>query len=112
MRTLVAAVLLSVSWLVHAHSPITSTSPEKDALVDTPPKTVTLNFKNKFRLTRVTSTHGSRDSVNLDTSHLTDFAKTFELPFVSMGAGQYRIEWRGLGSDSHVQSGAFKFTVK
>jgi len=79
--------------------------------VDTPPKTVTLNFKNKFRLTRVTSTHGSRDSVNLDTSHLTDFAKTFELPFVSMGAGQYRIEWRGLGSDSHVQSGAFKFTV-
>ncbi len=112
MQTLVGAVLLSVSWLVHAHSPITSTSPEKDALVDTTPKTVTLNFKNKFRLTRVTSTHGSHDSVYLDTSHLTDFAKTFELPLVSMGAGQYRIEWRGLGSDGHVQSGEFSFTVK
>lgn len=112
MRTVLGAMLLCMSWFVQAHSPITSTSPTADALLDSPPKTIAFNFKSDFRLTRVTSAHGSDDPVTLDTSHLTGFAKTFELPLVSMGSGEYRIVWRGLSGDGHVQTGAFSFTVK
>jgi len=29
-----------------------------------------------------------------------------------MGAGTYRIEWRGLGIDGHAMQGEFTFTVE
>ncbi|MEM7376371.1 MAG: copper resistance CopC family protein [Pseudomonadota bacterium] len=112
LRLLIGALALGVSLVAQAHSPLKSTLPANDATLNTPPERITLSFKGDFRLTRITASHANRAPVVLDISHVTGFAHTFVVPLASMGAGDYRIEWRGLGKDGHVQSGAFSFTVQ
>ena len=111
-RPVILFALLFFVLTARAHSPLSSTAPTNGAVVDSVPLAVSLTFKRLFRLTRVTSTVADTPAEKLDISHIDDFARSFELPLVSKGAGTYRIEWRGLGEDGHVQKGHFSFTVQ
>ncbi len=57
-------------------------------------------------------THSSNPSVSLDLSDQSGFEKKASVPLEGMGAGTYRIEWRGLGADGHAMQGEFMFEVK
>ncbi|MEM9603037.1 MAG: copper resistance CopC family protein [Pseudomonadota bacterium] len=112
IRALVGASVFSLSVAAHAHSPLQSTVPPEGATLDTAPKVITLSFTRDFRVTRVTATRVSEQPVVLNTGHITAFTRSVDVPLESTGVGDYRIEWRGLSGDGHVQTGAFTFTVR
>ncbi len=106
------ALLATLSSGALAHSRVDTTVPENGALIAQAPTEVSLNFADDIRLTQVEVTHADHPSVQLDLGDQKSFDRSFTLPLESMGAGAYRIEWRGLGIDGHVMQGEFMFTVK
>ena len=95
-----------------AHSPIDSTTPANEAVVALMPSEVLVDFKSDIRLTRVAITHADTRSMEVDLGNQTTFTQEFTLPMHDMGAGEYVIEWRGLGIDGHAMNGTFSFTVE
>jgi methionine-rich copper-binding protein CopC len=94
-----------------AHSDIKSIIPENNATVEDVPKEVIINFSKKTRLTMVSMTHMDHPSVELNIDGLKKFIKTATVPMDPMGAGMYKFEWRGLGTDGHALKGEFMFEV-
>lgn len=80
-------------------------------IAELPPELV-LTFKGKIRLTRVFASLAGGDRQELDLSGHTGFENRISLPLVSLGVGEYLIEWRGLGEDGHAMRGDFSFTLK
>ncbi|MBY5932094.1 copper resistance protein CopC [Tateyamaria omphalii] len=95
-----------------AHSPLETTLPADDAIVSEVPTDVTMNFQGNIRLTRVTMTHADQHTEDLDLEGFEGFISDYAIPLHSMGSGVYVIEWRGLGTDGHVLTGSFSFTVE
>lgn len=111
-RILLAAVLGLWSASAMAHSPLSETVPQKNAVVSQMPLNVFLGFKGGIRLTRVTMTHAGQNSVDLDFDKSGGFVSEYSIPLQPMGNGPYTIEWRGLGVDGHAMNGSFGFTVQ
>ncbi|MBO9441817.1 copper resistance protein CopC [Phaeobacter italicus] len=112
MRTLaLAGVFSALAGLALAHSPLRTTTPADGAVLAEVPQVLELQFGKDIRLTRITSTHVGAHSKQLDLSAEAGFVRSYALPFEGMGAGDYVIEWRGLGDDGHPQSGSFAFRV-
>lgn len=112
MKSLVlAAVLCALAPAVFAHSPLIATTPKKGAVLSQAPAEVTFRFNGTIRLTRVRWTREGGATGDFDLSGYGDFAASFALPFAGDGAGEYLIEWRGLGDDGHPQNGIFYFTI-
>ena len=113
MRNIFLAALIGI-WATAAvaHSPLEGTTPSNEATLNAMPTEILMNFKGDIRLTRVTVTHSDTRSVDMDLEGQTAFQQEFSLPMNDMGAGNYIIEWRGLGTDGHVLNGSFSFTVE
>jgi methionine-rich copper-binding protein CopC len=95
-----------------AHSPLDATTPANEAIVTEMPTEVLMDFKGDIRLTRVAITHADTRSMDVDLGEQTAFTQVFTLPMHDMGAGEYVVEWRGLGADGHALNGTFSFTVE
>jgi methionine-rich copper-binding protein CopC len=104
-------VFAAIASGAHAHSAIESFIPANDAIIDTVPDVVVINFAKKARITKVTMTHMDHPSVDLDIVGLKKFTKTVTVPMEPMGTGVYRFKWRGLGLDGHAMTGEFMFEV-
>ncbi|UWR14300.1 copper resistance CopC family protein [Sulfitobacter sp. M368] len=104
--------LASLASGAFAHSRVDTTTPENGAVIADVPADISFNFANDIRLTRVKMTHADHPSVQLDLGDQKSFDRTFTLPLEGMGAGIYRIEWRGLGIDGHAMQSEFSFTVE
>lgn len=112
MKRLAIFVLVStLATGAFAHSRVDTTTPENGAVIAEVPAEIGFNFASNIRLTRVEMTHQDHPSVKLDLGDQTSFDRVFTLPIQSMGQGNYRIEWRGLGVDGHVMRGEFTFKV-
>ena len=113
MSKVILTLLISV-WasVAIAHSSLKGTTPANGAVISQTPKEIGLNFGNDIRLTRITATHAGDKRIRLDLSKHNGFIKRYLIPFVGMGAGNYLIEWRGLGGDGHPLNGTFSFTVE
>ncbi|NSY38964.1 copper resistance CopC family protein [Leisingera sp. ANG59] len=108
----VAAFAAALATGSAAHSPVESTTPANGAAVTEVPAEISLSFANDIRLTRVEMAHQDHGPVPLDLDGPARFDRTFVLPLQGMGAGTYRIEWRGLGADGHAMRGEFSFQVE
>lgn len=108
------AIGLMLFWATTAtaHSPLEATVPAGDAVVTNVPSEIEMTFKGTIRLTRVTLTHASKHSVDLDLDGFSGFISNYVIPLQSFDAGLYEIEWRGLGDDGHALNGTFSFTVE
>lgn len=95
-----------------AHSEKESMTPADGTVLDAVPETIELRFNDGMRLTEVEMTHAEKQVEALDLGAQSGFVKEFTLPLISMGAGLYQIEWRGLGVDGHPMTGSFAFEVK
>lgn len=113
MKNLLLAGMIGI-WATSAfaHSPLDATTPANEAVVPEAPSVVALDFKGDIRLTRVTMAHAGKQSMDMDLGDQTAFTQGFSLPLEDMGAGEYLIEWRGLGDDGHALNGTFSFTVE
>lgn len=110
-RLATLALLSALATSAFAHSRVGSTTPENGAVIAEVPVDIGFNFAADIRLTRVIMTYEDHPAVRLDLGAQTSFERVFTLPLEGMGAGSYRIEWRGLGEDGHAMQGDFMFTV-
>lgn len=111
--TPIHAALFALSATVAlAHSEKEGTVPADGTVVEAVPETIELRFNDGMRLTKVEMTHAEKHTEALELGEQSGFVKKFSLPMISMGAGVYLIEWRGLGVDGHPMDGSFSFEVK
>ena len=111
-KTIFTLLILAWSSVAIAHSALKSTTPANGAIISQTPSEIGLNFGKDIRLTRLMATHAGGKKIRLDLSKHNGFIKRYLIPFDEMGAGDYLIEWRGLGGDGHALNGAFSFTVE
>lgn len=113
MKPFVAILFVSSLLLCNAlaHSPLQNVFPDDGAELDAMPNEVRLIFKRNMRLTKITSSHNGGNQMILDLNGQTSFATEFQIPIHGNGSGEYRVHWRGLGDDGHVQKGSFFFKV-
>ena len=95
-----------------AHSPLKTTQPADEAVLQEVPREIRFGFQGKIRLTKVTVTHEDQSGSDLDLSGFDEFLNNYAIPFESDSDGEYLIEWRGLGTDGHVMNGSFRFSVE
>lgn len=111
--TPILATWLTLSATVAlAHSEKEGTVPADGTVVEAVPENIELRFNDGMRLTKVEMTHAEKHTEALELGEQSGFVKKFSLPMISMGAGFYLIEWRGLGVDGHPMDGSFSFEVK
>ena len=111
MRYLFSAVLLAIVSTAAAHTPLTATVPAAKATVSAPIKEVVLEFGGDVRLTAfvLTDAEGGNKKVAAVPPAV---AKKFALAVEEdLKPGTYTVNWRAVGSDTHVVSGDFRFTV-
>jgi methionine-rich copper-binding protein CopC len=111
MRYLFAALLLASASIAGAHTPLTASVPAAQAIVSGPVKQIVLEFGGDVRLTAVvlTDAHGDNKKVAAVPAAI---AKRFALAVEEdLRPGAYTVNWRAVGSDTHVVSGDFRFTV-
>ena len=113
MRSILLACLFAL-WgsIALAHSPLKETTPANGAVVAAAPSEITLTFKGKIRLTRVSVAHESSATVDLDLGTQKGFISHYTLPMTTTARGSYSVTWRGLGSDGHALKGSFSYKVK
>ena len=111
MRYLFSAVLLVIVSTAAAHTPLTATVPAATATVSAPVREIVLEFGGDVRLTALvlTDAQGGNKKVAAVPAAV---AKKFTLAVEEdLKAGAYTVNWRAVGSDTHVVSGDFRFTV-
>jgi methionine-rich copper-binding protein CopC len=112
MKQMILAAIVGI-WATgaFAHSPLKTTTPADGTTISAVPTEISLGFKGKIRLTRVSVSKPDQASVDLDLSGSKGFISDYSIPFQLKGAGIYQVEWRGLGDDGHALNGSFSFTV-
>jgi methionine-rich copper-binding protein CopC len=99
MKYLLSALALFVTLgVAQAHTHLKSSKPADQAVLAVAPKEVTLQFSEPTRLTAVTVLPKEA------TAEVT-------LPVTITAPGDYKLNWRAVGSDNHVMSGSIRFTV-
>lgn len=111
MTRLIAVCLMVLAGAAQAHSPLRESNPANDAVLAAVPEVLALTFVDGIRLTRVVLSGGDTP-VDLDLSSVDGFSDTYALPMPALGAGNFMVEWRGLGVDGHPMQGEFGFTVE
>lgn len=110
-RVVLTIWLLTTAGSAYAHSPLKTTVPANGAQLDAAPAAITLTFGKKARLTKVTVEGDGTDPVRLELP-TKSFALRFEMNGAPEAAGAYTVKWRALGTDGHVLTGAFGYTVQ
>ena len=108
---LLAAVLFVSASYASAHTKLTTSTPEADATLASSPEIIELQFSKPVRLTTLVL---ERDGTTTDLADLpADTASIFNIGIlIPLVPGNYVVEWRAVGEDTHVVSGDFQFTVE
>lgn len=112
MKNLIVVIALAAlsPSLAQAHAQLSSSLPADQALLESPPKELTLHFSDPVRLTAVTVTRDGEAPQRIDSLPAAAM-KDFSLAAPSLISGRYSVSWRALAADSHVMTGTFTFTV-
>ena len=105
------AATMLFSAVAEAHTPLVASVPAAKATVSGPVKEIVLEFGGDVRLTAVvlTDAQGAMKKVAAAPAAV---AKKFTLAIEEdLRPGAYTVTWRAVGSDTHVASGDFRFTV-
>ncbi|MEE9313034.1 MAG: copper resistance CopC family protein [Rhizobiaceae bacterium] len=106
---IVLASVFFITTTANAHSPLKSTAPQKDAILEAAPKEIVLNFAKMVRITKVTLAKDDTEA-KLELP-FKKFTNDISIPNPTTGVGSYTVNWRALGKDGHALKGSFSFTV-
>ena len=95
-----------------AHADVNKTNPANGTVLTEIPENIDLSFAEKIRMTKVEISHGPHMNMELDLGEQRSFTNKIMVPTMDMGAGVYKVNWRGLGMDGHAMTGEFMFEVK
>jgi methionine-rich copper-binding protein CopC len=106
----VVALLALTANVAYAHSELSGSVPADQAVLETAPQEVRLDFTEAVRLTTLSLT--KRGDAASDLRPLpAGTSQHFAVPTPAITTGDYTVEWRALSDDGHVLRGTFSFTV-
>lgn len=107
---ILAATAMLVSLSANAHTHLQKSMPADKSVVTTAPSAVVLTFSEAANLTALTLQKGTEKAQPLGPlPGKTAKEATVALP--ALTPGEYVVNWRVAGEDSHVMSGKFAFTL-
>ena len=112
MYFLIALLTLVISCNTFAHTKVKKTIPANLSSLDVSPKTISFEFGDQIKLTKVTLQLDKQDAIDIDISEFASFETSFTITNPKQQKGIYQINWRGLSIDGHVMKGTFSFTVR
>jgi methionine-rich copper-binding protein CopC len=102
---------LMLPLLAAAHSTATFTTPANGATLKVAPTEFVLMFNEAAKLARVTL-QKTGDMEQKDIGPLpAGAAQHVAIPAPKLGAGEYTLRYRAVGSDGHVVPGVVKFSI-
>ena len=104
-------LVATISTASFAHSKINKTVPMNESIVSATPEKISFTFEKPIRLVTMKLSIDEGDKIDLDISAFKSFEEFVEIPLENLGAGNYMIEWRGLGKDGHTATGTLSFVV-
>jgi methionine-rich copper-binding protein CopC len=105
---LAASLLFLAAATAHAHAHLTSSDPGEGSTGKSPGQIV-LTFSEPARLTALSLQR--KDAETRKLALPTTTAARHTIPLSNLAPGSYTLEWRALGGDGHITSGAVHFTV-
>jgi hypothetical protein len=106
------ALLITGAGGAFAHSTKEMTVPADGASLSEPPAVVAMEFDAPMRVTTISLTSSSGDTIGFEESTGPAPVKRYEAVPPMLDPGRYEVEWRGLSSDGHTMEGSFGFTVE
>jgi len=103
-----ASLLFLAAATAHAHAHLTSSDPGEGSSGKSPGQIV-LTFSEPARLTALSLQRKDAETRKLTLPTTT--AARLTIPLSNLAPGSYTLEWRALGGDGHITSGAVHFTV-
>jgi methionine-rich copper-binding protein CopC len=109
---LAAALATLVPSAVSAHAMLHSSDPADGATLATSPRALNLTFTEDCRVTalRLLDDGGREHQVRREGRRAPSSKATATMA-APLPPGAYRLEWRAMGDDGHVMSGAVRFAV-
>lgn len=112
IRNLIAAAaLFALSSVAGAHTHLKMSMPADNAVLASPPKQIMLHFSEATRLTAVSLRKDGEGEQKELKPLPKEPAADLSIPVAALAPGKYTVNWRAMGKDNHVMSGALHFTV-
>ena len=109
-RWLAGAVLLASCAIASAHTHLEAAVPAKDSTVSASPEKISLTFSGPARVTALAIQKEGGEEQKLAPLP-TEASTQISVPAPKLAPGKYTVVWRVMGSDNHVMSGKYQFTV-
>lgn len=98
--------------VTQAHTKVNKSIPEDGASVAPETSKIELHFAGKMRLTVLKIMHAaSGEAVSPNDALPSKFVTHVSVDVPPLVAGDYDVNWVGVGTDGHVMTGEFKFSV-
>lgn len=108
---LLVLTMLAFAGIAQAHTHLKSAVPADNSVVTSPPQRLELHFSEKTRLTAVTiQKEGEKEAKRIEDLPK-ESAADLGVPVAPLAPGKYVVNWRAVGADNHLMSGALHFTV-
>jgi methionine-rich copper-binding protein CopC len=105
------AMMLALTGIAQAHTHLEMAMPADNSVLASPPSQIMLHFSEPTKLTAL-SIQKDADKEPKSISPLPKEASAaLSVPVAALEPGKYVVNWRVVGNDSHVMSGALHFTV-
>ncbi len=85
--------------------------PADGAILDTAPRKIGVNFGHKMNVEAVIISTFTGEMIEMDISEIGE-TDHFMLDAPELQADDYIVDWRARGSDGHIMSGSFAFTIE
>jgi hypothetical protein len=114
IKRFLSALVLAVAFtgIAQAHTHLEMAMPADNAVLADPPANLMLHFSAATRLTALSLQKEGEKEAKPVASLPKEASKAITVPLEPLSPGKYTVNWRVVGSDNHVMSGALKFTVQ
>lgn len=114
IKKILSALVVAVAFtgMAQAHTHLEMAMPADNAVLAEPPANLTLHFSAATRLTALSLQKEGEKEAKAVESLPKEASKAIAVPLEPLAPGKYTVNWRVVGSDNHVMSGALKFTVQ
>jgi len=108
---ILGTAMLIGSGAVQAHTHLEKAVPADNSVVTSPPAQIMLHFSEAARLTALSIQKDGDKQAKAVSALPKEAAEELSVPVAALAPGKYVVNWRVVGDDHHVMSGALHFTV-
>ena len=109
--SLLAVMGIAAAAPVLAHVKQSSSVPADNAMLMQTPATLSISFSGPVKLTKVELLQNAATTIVFGFTPSLEAATQYSWPLPPLAAGNYQVNWVGLGNDGHKMKGDFSFIL-